>query len=194
MALYLGMIITAVLPLTALLLGTSVLGDEIEDGTAVYLLTKPLQRWQILGPKLAAAWVLTAALVVAATVVSGVIALSGEGGAIVVGFAVAIALGSLAYTTVFVLLSVVTSRALISGLVYVFLWEGAITAIFEGTRYLSIRHYTLGIAGWLADTPPETFDPYVGGVTALVLMAIVTAGGIWLATRKLEQVEVRESS
>jgi ABC-2 type transport system permease protein len=193
--LYLGLVVTAVLPLTALLLGTSVLGDEFEDGTALYLLTKPLSRWQILVPKIAAAWVLTSALLLTTTVVSGVIALNGAGGSsIVAGFGVAVVAGGLAYSTVFVLLSVLTSRALIIGLIYVFLWEGAITALFPGTDYLSIRHCTLGIAHWIAGTPPDIFDAYVGGVTSVVLIAIaVFAAGV-LANSKLQEYEVRDSS
>ena len=78
-SLYGGLIMTAVLPLTALLYGTSVLGDELEDGTAIYLLTKPIPRWQILLPKLIAPWLLTSLLVVASTVVSGVIAIDRGG-------------------------------------------------------------------------------------------------------------------
>jgi ABC-2 type transport system permease protein len=192
--LYMGLVVTAVLPLTALLLGTSVLGDEFEDGTALYLLTKPLPRWQIVVPKIAAAWMLTTALVLSASVAGALIALSGNGGsAIVVGFSVAIIIGALAYTTVFVLLSVMTSRALIIGLIYVFLWEGAITSLFPGTDYLSIRHCILGIAHWIAGTPPETFDAYVGGETALIMILLaIVAGGV-LANNKLEQFEVRES-
>ena len=31
----------------ALILGTAALGSEIEDGTAVYLLTKPIPRWLV---------------------------------------------------------------------------------------------------------------------------------------------------
>ena len=193
--LYRGLVVTAVLPLTALLLGTSVLGDELEDGTAVYLLTKPLARWQILLPKLAAAWLVTSVLVLPAIVASGLIALEDEGGAsIVAGFAIATLAGALAYVTVFVLFSVVTTRALIAGLVYVFIWEGAVTALFTGTRYLSIRHYTLGLARWLADTDSYTLDATVSGTTALVMFAIVTAAAGFYANRRLQRIEVREPS
>jgi len=193
--LFRGLVVTAVLPLTALLLGTSVIGDELEDGTAVYLLTKPLARWQILLPKLAAAWLVTSALVVPAVVFSGLIALEGGGGAsIITGFAVATLVGAFAYVTVFVLFSVVTSRALIAGLVYVFIWEGAVTALFTGTRYLSIRHYTLGLARWIADTDSYTFEATVSGTTALVMFAIVTVAAGFYANRRLQQLEVREAS
>lgn len=193
--LFFGFIVTAVLPLTALLFGTSVLGDELEDGTAVYLLTKPLQRWQILVPKLAAAWLVTAAMLVTSSVASGLLALEGSGDAgLVIGFGLAVAIGSLAYSCVFVLLSVVTTRALITGLIYVFLWEGAITGIFHGTRYLSIRHYTIGLAEWLGDVPPSAFEAYLSGTTALVMTMITIVIAVVFAVRKLQEIEVREAS
>jgi ABC-2 type transport system permease protein len=192
-ALYMGMVLSMVMPLTALLLGTSALGDEIEDGTAVYLLTKPIPRWQILLPKLVAAWLITAVIVATSTIVSGLIALDG-GTRLVESFAIAVVLGSLAYCCVFVMLSVSTNRALIIGLVYVFLWEGAITTIFDGTSYLSIREYTLGLGASLADTSSFVLDPVVGGPTALIGSLLVIGAATFLANRRLEQAEVREPS
>jgi ABC-2 type transport system permease protein len=191
-SLYGGLIITAVLPLTALMFGTSVLGDEMEDGTAVYLLTKPMPRWEVLIPKLLGAWLLTAAFLLTSTVVSGLIAIESGGREVVFGATVAVVLGSLVYTTLFVMLSVLSTHALIIGLLYVFIWEGALAGLFEGVRYLSVRHYTLGVADWAAGNLPNTFDAYVGGGTALVLMAIVTVAAALFANRRLERAEVRE--
>ncbi len=179
------LIITTVLPLTSVLLGTSVLGDELEDGTIIYLLTKPVQRWLILLPKVAAAWLLTTVLVIASLFVSVMIVLGGDGGSIVLGFGVAAAVGALAYAVVFTLLSIVTSRALIAGLIIVFIWEGV--------RFLSIRHYTLGLADWLTDSPSSYLDAYVGGVTALILSAIVIIAGFAYANQRLRRVEIREA-
>jgi ABC-2 type transport system permease protein len=191
--LFVGLVVTAVLPLTTLLLGTSVIGDELEDGTAVYLLTKPLPRWQILLPKLAAAWLVSTALVLGATITSGLLAFDGfDEAGVVTGFALAIAVGALAYCAVFVLLSVATNRALVAGLVYVFVWEGAVTAIFEGVRYLSIRHYILGLADLFSDTAPENFEATVAGATALIAITIVTLAAVVVAVRRLAEVEVRE--
>jgi len=190
--LYNGLIVTAVLPLTALMFGTSVLGDELEDGTAFYLLTKPMPRWEILMPKLIAPWILTSVLLVASTVISGLIAIDGGPRDVVFGAAVAMVLGSLVYSTVFVALSVMSSHALVFGLIYVFIWEGAVAGLFEGVRYLSVRHYTLGVADWTAGKVPDTFDAYVSGETALILMALVTAGASILANKRLQQAEIRE--
>ena len=186
------LVVTTVLPLTAVLFGTSVLGDDLEDGTIIYLLTKPVQRWLILLPKIAAAWLTTAALAIGSLAVSVFIVLGGDGGEIILGFSAAIVIGSLAYAVVFGLLSIVTSRALIAGLVFVFIWEGAVTGIFEGVRYISIRHYTLSLADWLSNAPDDYVDAYVGGATALILSAIVICVGFFYANQRLRRVEIRE--
>lgn len=191
--LYQGLVVAIVLPLTALLLGTSALGDEFEDGTAVYLLTKPIPRWQILLPKLVASWLITAAIALLSTVISGLIALE-DSTKLAQGYGLAVILGSLAYCCVFVLLSVSTNRALVFGLVYVFLWEGVITTIFDGTSYLSIRQYTMGLGADLADASTFVIDPIVGGTTALIMSAIVIVVATVLANRRLERTEVREAT
>ncbi len=188
-----NLIVTTVLPLTALFQGTSVLGDELEDGTIVHLLTKPIARWQILMPKIAAAWLVTSGYCGIATLVGGAIGFHGVT-SVVIGFTIAVLLGSLAYSAFFVLLSLLTSRALISGLVYVFIWEGVLTGIFQGLRYLSIRHYTLGIADGIGHINPDFYNAYVGGLTAAILMAIVTVIVVVWANRRLQEVEVREPS
>ena len=103
-------------------------------------------------------------------------------------------LGSLVYGAVFLALSIVTSRALIAGLVYVFLWEGLITSLFSGTRYLSIRHYTLGIADWVARVPARTFSADLSGPTAMTALILVFAIALWIAVRRLEAFEIGEQS
>lgn len=190
--LYGGLVVTAMLPLTALMFGTSVLGDELEDGTAVYLLTKPLPRWQILLPKIVAPWLLTSALVGGAALIAGFIAIQDGDTGVVIGAAVGFAAGALAYIALFVLLSLLTNHALIVGLLYVFIWEGALAGVFEGIRYISIRHYTLGLSDAIAGNIPDTFDAYMSGSTALILIAIVIGVCTLWANQRLQLIEVRE--
>ena len=40
-----GLTVTSVLPLVSLIFGTAALGSELDDGTAVHILTKPIPRW-----------------------------------------------------------------------------------------------------------------------------------------------------
>ena len=55
-----GLLVSSVLPLVALVFGTAALGSELDDGTAVHILTKPIPRWTIILPKLVVAGGLTA--------------------------------------------------------------------------------------------------------------------------------------
>ncbi len=187
-------VVTAILPLVCLILGTSALGSEIEDGTAVYILAKPVRRREIVGAKFAAAALVAAAFIVPATAISGLIGLHGvseEG--IATGFAVATLFGVFAYTAVFMLLSVATSRALLFGIAYVFIWEGLVTELFSGTRYLSIRQYCLGIADLISTVSKGDFEADLGGLEGLILVAMAAAVALLLAVRRLEAFEFTDT-
>ena len=187
-----ALIIRLVLPLTALVFGTSALGAELEDGTAVYVLVKPVRRWQIIVAKVFVAGLLSAALVVAATLLTGVVVGGAGTNSLGTTFAVAFASGiaALAYTALFVAVSVITTRALVVGLVYTLIWEGVLAGILEGTRILSVREATLGLANALAPSGSgihEGLEPS----SAVVLLAIVIIGGVGLAAARLSAYEVR---
>ncbi|MEX0800857.1 MAG: ABC transporter permease [Dehalococcoidia bacterium] len=189
-----GIVVTTVLPLACLILGTSAIGSEIEEGTAIFILTKPVPRRDTIGAKFAASTLVAALFVLPATAVSGLIALWGAPGeGIVTGFTIAALFGVLAYTAVFILLSVATSRALLFGLGYVFIWEGLVTELFSGTRYLSVRQYCLGIADLFATVSERDFDANLGGPEALILASAVTAATLVLAVRRFEAFEITDT-
>ena len=192
----LGALVTsAVLPLVALVFGTAVLGAEIEEGTAVYLLSKPISRAQIVISKLLVAWLATVVVVVPAAALAAVVALEGsDENGISLAFAVALTAGALAYCAFFVLLSVLTSRALIAGALYVFIWEIVVTNLFSGTRLLSIREFTFAIADALTSVHPSDFEADLGPVQGVVLTVAVIVGATVYATRRLERFEIGEST
>ena len=100
------LVIRTVLPLVALVLGTAALGSEIDDGTVVHLLVKPIaRRWIVLASAVVAAG-LTAVLVVPSVVITGFLT-SGFGSSMTVAFAFAVAalVGGIAYSTAFLALS-----------------------------------------------------------------------------------------
>ena len=135
------LVVRAVMPLTALILGTAALGSEIEDGTAVFQMVKPIPRWQILVSKMLVAAGLTALLVVPSIVLTGVLIGRATTDALTTttAFAVACLIGGTAYSVAFVTLSLYTSRALLVGLGYTLIWEGVLSGLLEGTKFLSIR-------------------------------------------------------
>jgi len=109
------------------------------------------------------------------------------------GFSIAALLGAAAYSALFILLSVVSSRALVFGLGYVFIWEGLVTSLFAGTRWLSIRQYCLGVAGLVSSARKDDFAPDIPGFPALVLIVLATLIALVLATRRLQRLELTET-
>lgn len=187
-----ALLVATVLPLVALVFGTGVLGSELDDGTAVYLLVKPIDRWRIVVAKVAVAAGITIALVFPATLLAGMVVGAGRGGeSIAIGFALAVIPGSILYAVGFVALSVMTSRALIAGLLYVFIWEGLLAGLFAGTALLSVRQYILALAGWVAGDGGEVIKSSVGVLTAVVLAVVVLAVSSAIAIRRLASWEVR---
>jgi ABC-2 type transport system permease protein len=187
-----ALLVTTVLPLVALVFGTGVLGSELDDGTAVYLLVKPIDRWRIVVAKAAVAAGITIALVFPATLLAGMVVGAGRGGeSIAIGFALAVLPGSILYAVGFLALSVVTSRALIAGLLYVFIWEGLLAGLFAGTALLSVRQYILALAGSVAGADGEAIKSSINVQTAIVLALVVLAVSIAIAIRRLASWEVR---
>jgi ABC-2 type transport system permease protein len=175
------------LPLVAVIVGTGAIGSELDDGTVVYLLAKPVPRWRIVLVKLGVAWLVVVLLVVPATVVAGLIGHDDRG--LAVAYAAAATVGALEYTALFLALSLVTSRALIIGLAYVMVWEGVVAALFAGTRALSVRQHALAVAEAVGGESAAQAELAIG--IALGVAVAVTILAVRLAIRRLERVELR---
>ncbi len=183
------LVVRTVMPLVALIVGTAAIGSEVEDGTAVYLMIKPIKRWRLAVSKAIVAAGLTAILVVPAVVLTGLLLGSrSDPTTAIVGFAVACLVGGSAYAVAFMTLSVFTSRALLLGLAYTLIWEGVLAGLLEGTKFLSIRQATLGLAAALGVNVPG--EPLAAGVSVIVLTTVLV-GGLALASWRLARWEIR---
>ncbi|MGN9802431.1 ABC transporter permease subunit [Micromonospora sp. L32] len=175
-----GLGLAVVLPVVALIVGTGVLGAEIDDGTVVHILTKPLPRWQIVLPKLAVAAVVSATTVAVPLFVAGVLADSVRLG---LALAAASALGALAYSALFLALSLLTRRPVLLGLVYVLIWEGLLGNFVSGTKVLSVQQWVVAMADRMA--PTDLLSATVSVPVAAVLTGVVAVGFTVLAIDRL---------
>jgi ABC-2 type transport system permease protein len=182
--------LATLMPLVALLLGTATLGAEIEDGTAIYLLAKPISRATILFTKLAIAAVGSVLLTALPIFLAGAITGAGLDNGIALAFAVAAAVGSLIYCAIFVALSLVTGRALIFGLLYVLVWEGLLAGLFAGTRTFSVRQQSLAIADALTEAPARVLSAQLDLTTAIVIGGVLLVGATAIAIRRLRRFEI----
>jgi ABC-2 type transport system permease protein len=186
-----ALVIRTTCPLVALVIGTGAIGSEIEDGTLVFQLIKPVPRWLTAVAKGLVAAFLTAVLVVPPILLTGLL-LGGLGAASVdttLGFAAAGLVGGTAYAIGFTALGVVTGRALIVGLGYTLIWEGVLAGLLEGTRFLSVRQATLGVASALTGENVGS-DPLGVGLSMVILVA-VTAGGLAVTAAALRRFQLR---
>jgi ABC-2 type transport system permease protein len=199
---------SVLIPLTALIIGTSVLGAEIDDGSIVHLLATPVRRSSVVVTKFVIATGLT---IVFAAVPELIAALISGGGSIPAPgpasgpasaglvtisagkFAVALFLGALAcsviYNAVFVMISVATTRAIAVGLLYVLVWESLLSNFVSGVKLLSVSHYGLGIANGFLNDP--VLEAGLGVLTSVVMGAIVTAAALVLAVNLLSSFTLK---
>lgn len=180
-----GLGFAVVLPVMALIIGTGVLGAEIDDGTVVHILAKPLPRREIVLTKLAVAVAVTAVTVGPAMFAAGLVAGSVR---LAAGLAVGAALGALAYCALFLALSLLTRRPVLLGLVYVLIWEGLLSNLLSGTRVLSIQQYVVAVADRVAGT--DLLTGLVSMPVSLVMSTVFVVGATLLAVDRLRSFSI----
>ncbi|MBP2404034.1 ABC-type transport system involved in multi-copper enzyme maturation, permease component [Streptomyces netropsis] len=177
-----GFALATMVPLIGVVAGTGAIGPEIDDGSVVYLLAKPIKRPTIIFTKLIVAIGVTVAFSAVPTLVAGYI-LNGNSQQIAVAYAAAAAVASIAYSAVFLLLGTVTRHAVVAGLVYALVWESLFGNLIPGARTLSVQQWSLALAQKIGAEGAISSD--VGLPLALVLLIGVTVAATWFAGRKL---------
>ena len=198
---------SVLIPLTALIIGTSVLGAEIDDGSIIHLLATPVRRSSVVVTKFLVATGLTMLFAAVPELIAALIA---GGGSIPdtagkvpgpVGFttistgkfALGLFVGALAvsviYNAVFVMVSVATTRAIAVGLLYVLVWETLLSNFVSGVRLLSVSHYGLSIANGFVNDPELQAGLTVA--TSVVMGVIVTGLALALAVNLLSSFTLK---
>ncbi len=185
-----GMIVGAIMPIVVMALATASFGNELEDRTLSYLVLKPIARFNIVLPKLMASVVLAGPLLVASGVLTTVI---GRDAGVRTPVAVAIALlaGVVGYAAIFTWAGLMTRSALPFALLYVLLWEGLMSSLLGGIRYLSIRGYTLAIMHGIDEEGLDVLaDRVIEFPAAIGGAALVTLAFFSLTVYRLHKMDV----
>jgi ABC-2 type transport system permease protein len=198
---------SVLLPLTALIIGTSVLGAEIDDGSVVHLLATPVRRSSVIMTKFAVATVLTMVFAAVPELIAALISGGGSsppahatgqgivapidisGSKLALGLFIGALVGSVIYNAIFVMVSVATTRAIAVGLLYVLVWEALLANFVSGARLLSVSHYGLGIADGIAHDPALQAGLSAG--TSVVMGAIVTVAALALSVNLLSSFTLK---
>ncbi len=182
-----GLLASVMLPITTLALATPAFGGELEDRTLSYLTLKPIARWRIALPKLAAPMLVAAPFATVSGMLSCAIALE-PSPSLMLSVGASLLVGVVAYSAIFGWAGIMTSRALAAGVVYVFVWEAAIGSLLEGAGYLSVRGYTLAImraldAEGLSALGEQTIELPAAIVGAIVATVAFFALTVWRLKR-----------
>ncbi|WP_306325910.1 ABC transporter permease [Streptomyces venezuelae] len=182
-----GFALATMVPLIGVIAGTGAIGPEIDDGSIVYLLSKPVKRPSIIFTKLIVAIAVTMAFSAVPTFIAGFI-LNGNGQQVAVAYTVAALVASIAYSALFLLLGTISRHAVVIGLVYALVWEALFGSLIAGARTLSVQQWALALAQKVTGDGLITSE--VGLTTAVVLLAAVTVVATWFAGFKLRTLKL----
>lgn len=178
---------TLALPLVALLAATAVLGPEVDDGSIVYLISKPVSRHVIALSKFAVAWAATVALGGLPLLVAGLVLDSADARQ-AVAWGVAGVLAGTAYTALFLALAAFTRHAVVIGLLFALLWEGLLGSLLGGIKWVSIGAWGRGVA---QEISPQVSGPGTGLAYALVAATVLTLASLWFTGDRLRSFTLR---
>lgn len=185
-----GLVLGTILPLLGVIIGTGAIGPEIDDGSIVYVLAKPISRPSIVNGKLAVGVACVAVFGAIPTLLTGLV-MSGFAGGIALAFAIGALAAGIAYVALFLLLAVITRNAVIIGLIYALIWESLIGSVVPGAQTLSIQRWGLAITDQLTTEP--SVNASVNPVVAIALLVIVTVGAALLAGDRLRSLTLNEA-
>jgi ABC-2 type transport system permease protein len=183
-----------IVPITALVLASATLGAEVEDGTVVYLLTKPISRTGIVLTKLLVTAIVVAFFNCVSLLISGLIVFgSFDHTRLILGLTAGTAVGSVLYTAVFLALGLLTRRGMLIGLTYLIVWEGALSGFFAGTRTLSIRQYMLSFAARISTVDDKIFKADLPYDRAWIMSIAVVVLATLYCVKRLRNFELGQA-
>ncbi len=178
-----------VLPLIALLVTNGVLGPEIEDGSIIYLLSKPISRYVVTTSKFAVAAALSVGVGAGSLLVSAlVLDISSPGQAVAIGVGGTVA--ALGYCGLFMAMATLTRHGTIAGLIYVLGFEGLLASWLGGLQYISVGSFGRRVVAMM-DDDIALVNRDISGVYVVIALLVVTLGGVVLAGYRLRSFELR---
>ena len=173
-----------VLPLVAILAASSVLGPEVDDGSIIYLLAKPVSRYGVAISK----WVVALAATLTAGALPILVAalITGDSTRAWALFVGAVVAGT-TYSALFLAISAVTRHAVIASLMFVLIWESLLGNLFTGVAWLSIGQWGLRVGHEISAQLPDPANL----TWAILASLVVTAVGVWFAGDRLRSFSLR---
>jgi ABC-2 type transport system permease protein len=187
-----GLAVGTLVPLLALIAGTGAIGPEIDDGSIVYLLAKPVRRSTVATSKTVVAAAVVTVFGAVPVVLAGVV-LSGTSSRLALAYGLGALVAGITYAALFLLLAVVTRHAVILGLLYAIVWESLVGTFVPGAQKLSIQQWSLSLTKHVVGTDVAarlSITAAVGLGVAVPLLLVVALGSTWFAGWRLRSLSL----
>lgn len=177
-------------PILAVIFAAMALREEIQNDTVAYLWVKPIPRFSILISKFVTAFCLV--LIFSSISLAGSVYLLSSDTSMLTHLLLTNVLGVLAYSALFMGASMFIGRTILVGIVYILIWEGALSRISTLTSNLSIRYYVENFAS--AGTELSIFQSNISLESSLIVLLAITAAMLALAVWRFSSMEFAGSS
>jgi ABC-type transport system involved in multi-copper enzyme maturation permease subunit len=199
-----GFYLRLAVPLLGMFYGTALIADEVEDKTITYLFTRPVSRGAVLIGKYLAYLGCTGLVVLPSVMLVFFLVVPLLGGSIGVGFPSLVkdlgllAVGLAVYGAVFALVGAWFKRPLLTGLVFVFLWEPIVVVVPGYMKRFTVSYYLQGLVPHAMPQDGvvtsilailQALDVMPSATTSLLGLAVIMVGGLSLATWLVERRE-----
>jgi ABC-2 type transport system permease protein len=172
-----GMLLFHVLALSSAIYTTAVVSQEVEQKTIVYLLTRPIARWELLLFRYLASVTVVSILGIIGVLLVSVATYGGNfmSNPLFQKDIIAMVFGAFAYGALFLLISLLMNRAMILCLLYAFGWE-VLVPNMPGEMYrLALYSYVSAIG----EHPTASGGP-VGFASGNLSTNVLTAGSAYV--------------
>jgi len=180
-------------PLAAVIFATNAFGGEVEDGTLIYLMAKPVPRWQTVMIKYLVALGVTLLIGFAGVLLPWFALRNAElPGSLAMGMLFGVLVSAMVYCALFVYIGLKTRRGLLFGLLYIVFFENVMSRNFDGVKSLSARELSLAAAQWASGGTIKWSAPGVEMSTVWWVGSIILVVSLALAILKLTHYELAE--
>jgi ABC-2 type transport system permease protein len=202
--------INFLIPVVAIAVGVSCIGEQVEEGTIVYLWTRPVRRRAIYMGRLLAAQSVATLLLSGSLVFCFLVMLSNGLSIITWDLLVLyfrtfliIALGAFSYTALFAAIGTFLKKPVVPAILFTFVWEGMVSEVPARIQELSLRFHLQNLVS-RPDAPVEDLPGLLGAllsaalqrepvpkvqsiIVLLVVMLVAIAVGVWRL--RLKEIE-----
>jgi ABC-2 type transport system permease protein len=191
-AVYKDLVFGVLLPLTALVFGTTAFGGEVDDGTLIYLMVKPVPRWRLALSKYIVALFSAVAIILPSIVLAWIAMQNDVPFRVPLAYMAGAIVGCMIYCAFFVTLGISSRRALAIGLLYIVAFENVLSRSVVGVKSLSIREFALAVCKQALGNAAEFTDFTVSMNTVYTMGTLFFVAALALSVYRLQRYEVAE--